>query len=308
MEKGFKKFIISSLIVLALVITIDFVLGKTMKSLLPNTSKKEEIGKTYFSINEVATPIVIVGSSRGAHHYVTTMIEEKFNLPAYNVARDGCFFSYNCCVVNSILDRYSPKFIIWENDINSLYEESNDPFESLYPYYKQNDYVTNLIKKGSKFSDILRLNSNLYRYNSIIHKIVMINVLKDSFCDKTIKGYSPLTPKVNTELKLKSYENTLNEKISDIKVETLRNTLEKAKRNNVKIIIVDSPKYMLLDPNSKSAEIMENICNEYDMAFINNTQLSLFLENPKYFNDKTHLNNDGATIYTNIFIDQIINN
>lgn len=308
MKKEFRKFIISSLIVLAIVIATDFVLGKTMRILLPNTSNKEDIGKTYFSINEVSTPIVIVGSSRASHHYVSNIIEEKFNLETYNVARDGCFFSYNCCVVNSILDRYCPKFIIWENDINSLYKESNDPLESIYPYYKQNDYVTNLIKERSKFSDILKLNSNLYRYNSIIHKIVMINVLKKSFSDKTIKGYSPLTPKINTELRLKYINNTLNKEISDSKVETLRKTLEKAKQNDVKIIIVDSPKYMLQNPNSQSAEIMKKICNEYDMTFINNTQLSQFLENPEYFNDKTHLNHEGAMVYTYIFVDQINNN
>ena len=108
MKKEFRKFIISSLIVLAIVIATDFVLGKTMRILLANTSNKEDIGKTYFSLNEVSTPIVIVGSSRASHHYVSNIIEEKLNLETYNVGRDGCFFSYNCCVVNSILDRYCP--------------------------------------------------------------------------------------------------------------------------------------------------------------------------------------------------------
>lgn len=82
--------------------------------MLPQISNQGDTGKTYFSLYDVESPVVVVGSSRASHHYVTKIIEDTLGVPAYNVARDGCFFSYNCCVVNSILDRYSPKMIIWE--------------------------------------------------------------------------------------------------------------------------------------------------------------------------------------------------
>ena len=276
-----------------------------MKSMLPNISNKEDIGKTYFSLNDVETPIVVVGSSRASHHYVTNLIEDKFNKNVYNVARDGCFFSYNCCVLNALLDRYNPEFIIWENDINSLYENSKDPLENLYPYYEQNSYITSILNQ-QPISDIIKLNFNLYRYNSIIHKIVMINIFKEKFKDNTIKGYSPLTPKENLFMKqLESLVDRNDYKLSSYKITLFKNTLDKAKKQGVKIVVVDSPKYILLDSNSQSADTMEKICNEYDVKFINNTQLSLFLEHPEYFNDKTHLNDIGANIYTNIFIDQI---
>ena len=93
--------------------------------------------------------------------------------------------------------------------------------------------------------------------------------------------------------------------LSQNKITLFKNTLDRAKKQGVKIIVVDSPKYMLLNTNSISADTMEKICNEYDATFINNTQLPLFLEHPEYFNDMTHLNNIGANIYTNIFLSQI---
>ena len=305
MKKGLIKFLLSSLIVLILVIFIDFTIGITIKSMLPNISNKEDIGKTYFSLNDVNTPIVVVGSSRASHHYVTSVIENEYNKETYNVARDGCFFSYNCCVMNSILDRYNPEIIIWENDINSLYENVNDPLESLYPYYKQNSYITSILKE-QQVSDIIKLNFNLYRYNSIIHKIVVINFAKNKYKDKTIKGYLPLTPKENLSRKaLEASTSRNNYDLSQNKITLFKNTLDRAKKQGVKIIVVDSPKYMLLNTNSISADTMERICNEYDATFINNTQLPLFLEHPEYFNDMTHLNNIGANIYTNIFLSQI---
>ena len=133
MKKGLLRFCVSALALLVLVFAIDRILGILLDNMLPQISNQGDSGKTYFSLYEVKTPIVIVGSSRAAHHYVTEMIEDSLKSPAYNVARDGCFFSYNCCVINSILDRYTPELIIWEIGTEYLYDGVNDPMESLYP-------------------------------------------------------------------------------------------------------------------------------------------------------------------------------
>ena len=106
MKKGFTRFWIVALSVILIVITLDFTFGKIMDWMLPQISNQGDIGKTYFALNDVETPVVIVGSSRASHHYVTQMIEDSLGMPAYNIGRDGCFYSYNCCVINSIMDRY----------------------------------------------------------------------------------------------------------------------------------------------------------------------------------------------------------
>ena len=108
MKKGLFRFCVAVLIVLASVAVVDVAVGKAMDWMIPQISNQGDTGKTYYSLNDVNTPVVIVGSSRAAHHYVTEMIEDSLHMPAYNVARDGCFFSYNCSVINSILDRYTP--------------------------------------------------------------------------------------------------------------------------------------------------------------------------------------------------------
>ena len=133
MKKGLLRFGIVVLIVLVSVAVVDVAVGKVMDWMLPQISNQGDTGKTYYSMNDVNTPVVIVGSSRAAHHYVTEMIEDSLKMPAYNLGRDGCFFSYNCCIINSILDRYTPKLIIWECDNESLYKENPDQLEDLYP-------------------------------------------------------------------------------------------------------------------------------------------------------------------------------
>ena len=304
MRKGLLRFCVATLVVLASVTVVDVAVGKVMDWMMPHISNQGDTGKTYFSLYDVNTPIVIVGSSRAAHHYVTQMIEDSLGAPAYNVGRDGCFFSYNCCVVNSILDRYSPKLIIWENGANYLYEGST-PLENLYPYYESNTWVTKAIKEDLPWTENVKLMSSLYRYNSVIHRVIMRYFGRKSFVDETEKGYLPLKPKKLQEaLELMPIEND-SKTLSEVKIARFRSVLARAHNKGVKMVVVYSPMYRICNLDDKSAVKMREICEQYGMLFLNNSQLPYFLENPSLFNDATHMNDDGARLYTNIFLKQI---
>lgn len=305
MKKGLFRFCVAVLIVLASVAVVDVAVGKVMDWMIPQISNQGDTGKTYYSLNDVNTPVVIVGSSRAAHHYVTEMIEDSLRMSAYNVARDGCFFSYNCCVINSILDRYTPELIIWENGTEYLYDDMDDPLESLYPYYDSNTWVNKTIKEELPFTEYARLNSSIYQYNSIVHRIVSRYRGRNSFMDETIKGYLPLKPKtLRKELQLMP-ERISSVRLSDTKVERFRQTLARAKGKGVKMIVVDSPKFKKRDKNNLSAVKMQELCQRYGAMYFDNSQLTYFLDHPELFNDATHMNDDGAKIYTELFLKQI---
>ena len=305
MKKGLLRFGVAVLIVLASVAVVDVAVGKVMDWMLPQISNQGDSGKTYYSLNDVNTPVVIVGSSRAAHHYVTEMIEDSLLMPAYNVARDGCFFSYNCCVINSILDRYAPELIIWENGTEYLYEGISDPLESLYPYYSQNKWVSRTIQEELPLTEYLRLNSNIYQYNSIVHRILMRYRGRHSFSDGTIKGYLPLVPKqLKKQLALEK-EELESSALSETKIERFRSTLERAQKIGVRIVVVDSPKYKLPTYENLSASKMQELCERYGALYIDNSQLPYFLDHPELFNDATHMNDDGAKVYTELFLKQI---
>ena len=71
MKSDFLRFCIVNILVLICVSIIDLISGIIINKMLSEISNQGEIGRTYFSLNEVDTPIVIVGSSRASHHYVT---------------------------------------------------------------------------------------------------------------------------------------------------------------------------------------------------------------------------------------------
>lgn len=304
MRKGVLRFGVVVTIVLLGVVVIDLTIGKVMNWMLPQISNQGDTGKTYYSLNDVNTPIVIVGSSRAAHHYVTDIIEDSLGIPTYNMARDGCFFSYNCCVVNSIMDRYIPKLIIWENGTDYLYDGVLDPLENIYPYYESNKWVKKVIENELPWREYVRLNSCIYRYNSIIHRVVMRFHERNSFVASSNKGYQPLAAKkLKVPLKLEK-ELTIAENLSNSKIAIFESTLVRAEKMGVLVVVVNSPLYKLTESNLSSVK-MQQICKDHGMLFLDNSQLSYFLEHSRLFNDAIHMNDEGARIYTRIFLKQI---
>ena len=77
MKRGFLGLITIVFIVLAAVVIVDVAVGRVMDWMLPQISNQGDTGKTYFSFYEVDSPIVIVGSSRAAHHFDPYLVEEE---------------------------------------------------------------------------------------------------------------------------------------------------------------------------------------------------------------------------------------
>lgn len=305
MKKGLLRFCFAALVVFASVVVIDMVVGKITDFMLSQISNQGDTGKTYYSLNDVSTPVVIVGSSRAVNHYNTQMIEDSLCIPTYNVGRSACFFSYNCCVVNSILDRYTPKLIIWENEITELYAGIRDPLQHMYPYYGSNSWGKQFIDEDLLWSERVKLNCRIYRYNSVIPRIAGRYLGRKSFVDEKEKGYEPLAPKKlkqKLELKQEEYDYT---ELSKTKIDRFQAILERAHKMGVKMVIVDSPKYYLYDQNNLSATKIKEMCNQYGVLFLDNSQLPELLAHVEYFNDYKHMNTIGATVYTKLFIKQI---
>ena len=101
--------------------------------------------KTPFTVEKMDADVVVIGSSKASHHYVPQMLEDSLGMTAYNCGQDGCFFLYQNCIINMILDRYMPKTIIWDiqpssfvsKDLSSEYQN----IRYLSPYYPNNSWA-----------------------------------------------------------------------------------------------------------------------------------------------------------------------
>ena len=98
--------------------------------------------KTAYTVEKVDAEVVVIGSSKASHHYVPQILEDSLGMTAYNCGQDGCFFLYQNCIINMILDRYTPKMILWDIQPGSFvgvdHSLEYQNIRYLSPYYPAN--------------------------------------------------------------------------------------------------------------------------------------------------------------------------
>lgn len=312
MNRDFFKYIVCALAVIAGVAVVDKVAGAGMNRLLDAVPVTQDIGKGRFAINEVETDVVIVGSSRANHHYVSTMIADSLGCSVYNVGRDGCFFSDNLCVTNAILDRYSPKMIVLEVANDCLDENARTNPEAMFPYYWESDYTKQVIDSDVGWKANVQMLSTLYRYNAISFKTIGYG-LKGLVSEKSedqLMGYTPIAYiERRSPMELKETEVSSTSTISDLKCKQLENLLKKAKTQDVEMILICSPLFRKATGDNKGKEVLMKLCNATGTAYYDYSAEEIFLNHPEWFNDGTHLNCKGAEVFTKMILEETsINN
>lgn len=302
MKQNLRKLIISIVILLTGFILTDTLvgfLGEWGLNKLPDFG--DRLCMVNYRLNRVKSDVVIVGSSRARNHYYTEILADSINTylgtnyTFYNAGIGGHFVDGNACTVESILNRYKPKLIIFE--VNSQEISLPDFGKSMRKYetfYKNNSTVKDYLDRmGLKERIIVRM--NMYRFNS--NAVMLIdNMLHPR---KENDGYSPLY-KTMTITAPKKEINTDNI-MCEFSICNFRRMILLCKKQNVNIIIATSPRYCPNDNN----ELIRSICTEYNMPYIDEYDTEYFNNHPELFYDRSHLNNDGAIIFTQKFFNAL---
>lgn len=299
MKKGLKRLALTALAIIVLVALIDFASGIILDRKLPQIAASSDLGKLQFALYQVHSPCIIVGSSRAAHHYVTSSIQDSLNRLTYNIGIDGAFIANNICLINTLLDRYHPQLIIWEVHPNHFYTHIDQKHYLLYPYFHSNQHVHNLLSLKLSHSEQIKLSSNLYRYNSNILRIL----LSSPAAADTLLGYEPITPNPRnfpTSLDQAQLQAT---QIDTTLLTAFKHTIARIQSLNIPVIVVNSPAYEY-PVNHPALSALHQLSAQMQFPFLDNS--AIFLSYPQYFNDAGHLNHDGAQVYTQYFISQII--
>jgi len=245
----------------------------------------------------------VFGSSRAIHHYEPTVLEDSLKLTTYNAGRDGQGILYCYAVLKSILKRDTSRAIILDINLGEFIQSQNsyNRLSVLLPYYKTNRQVRPVVNLKSRYEKIKTF-SSLYCYNSLALSIVLNNLIKRNETIK--KGYQPLFKILNKPLKEGNYSEDVGN-IDSIKVNYFRYFIKDALSANCKIYVFVSPIYYLNDSLDTSVQIARQICEQYNVQFSDYSQSSVFLKHPEYFQDISHLNNEGAKIYSSMVSEDI---
>lgn len=158
-----KRFI-KHIILFAIVITaIDFSFGIVCRYLIQNSKGglTEKINYTTTSLDE---EVVIMGSSRAAHHYVSQILADSLNVSVYNAGFEGNGIIAAYGFLENIIEYHKPKVILYDLSGYDVHVDDNSKYLThLKEHYSP--VVRNVFADIDPVSPY-KLYSNFYRYNS----------------------------------------------------------------------------------------------------------------------------------------------
>ncbi len=294
-----KAFMIKIVVMVALLVTVDKVLGKALEHYYMEIPTGQNAQVNY-SINKAKEEVFIYGSSRANHHYVPSLIHDSLNLSCYNAGIDGQTILYHGCVLKTVIARsVFPKVIILDLHPNEFQlPRGFNELNILLPYYASRPEIRPTLNNRSQMEKY-KVFSDLYRYNSLVAKIVKGNISPVS--TSTNDGYVPLTKKWKLPIVEDQAEKL---SIDPYKVEALKIFLEDATHVGAKVFIFVSPLYKIHD-QTPTLKIATDLCKQFNLSIYDYSSDKRFTTHPELFSDPSHLNDDGAKKYTNLIIQDI---
>ena len=293
MTKLNKKFIYKILIIIVLVLCADFGSGKILEKLYQSCKSGVCYQENYI-MRKTNQDLLVFGSSRAAYHYIPSILKDTLGISVYNCGREGTGIYYHYGVLLGTLNRYIPKVIFLDIDYRDIYEAKGifgiEVLKEHAPFYRKisPEFDSLLALSGRK--EQIKLQSNLYRYNSKAFKIITGNLSKgqdnvERFRAKNGIWKNSITPLKSSKLIL-----------DQDKLTTLQKFINKAKEKNITLVFTVSPYFMttpkgIYDP-------LKKIAKENNISILDYIQDKKFLSDKTLFNDELHLNKRGAILYS----------
>lgn len=287
-----KKFISKIVIFFACILVIDFVAGMLFPFLVDKAKGGDNLRNNYIC-NDTKEDILVFGSSRAIHHYNPNIISDSLKMACYNCGQDGNGIILNYARYNLILQRYTPKIIIYDiiPGFDLLAGDDNHKYLKWLKAYYDREGIPQIFESVDK-TERIKMMSNLYRYNSSFVQIVSDCIHPQQSSGE--KGFRPLFGEMD-RMKISKKKDIDN----DVKYDSLKLTYMNKFINankNVKVIFVISPTWNGMD--SSQYYPIQKICELKGLLFINFANDQKYMYNYKYFKDGAHLNAVGADEFT----------
>ena len=283
-----KKFLINIAIFFAIVAAVDFSLGKVFYW-LQSTKAKGRTQTEYYVCNELNADILVMGSSRAAHHYVAQLITDSLGMSCFNGGQDGNGIVMQYGRWKMISKHHLPKVIIY--DIEPAFDlavnDNSRYIDRLKPYTGDTDvkeFIASLYPL-----ERYKVISQMYRYNYKFLEITS-DCVRPSDANS---GYQPNYNHIRQELinKDRNSEKSIIGKIDKVKMACLSNLIDEAQSKGVQVVLISSPYWKGYDDSELS--VIKTLAEKKGVPFIDYAD-SEIRNNPDWFADSMHLNDMGA--------------
>ncbi|MCK8520575.1 hypothetical protein M0D21_03285 [Aquimarina sp. D1M17] len=305
MNSGNFKISISKIVKFVIIIlVIDFALGYVARQLFFSQETGKYARSTH-AIEHTDAKVIILGSSHAHRHYVPEVFENELKTTCYNAGAEGQQLLYHSVMQKMILKRTKPDVLVLNIDEDFLYssKEAYDRLGDLHPYYGDHkDELRPVLKLQSKLVDV-KMFFKSYQTNS-----TLVHVFRYYLSPQVdYKGYRPLFGKVNPEKLNGSNEEHKSKQVIDSNfVNAFKSFIKTAKDNNVRLVLVTSPALLEVDHSkNESFNKIKEIANDKNVMFVDFFNDKQFVNQYKLFHDPSHLNDDGARLFSRLLSERI---
>jgi hypothetical protein len=259
------------------------------------------------SLEKEEADILVFGSSHANRHFVPEVFEEQTGKSCYNMGVQGQKILFHSTLQDIVLNRTTPDLMILNVDPDWMYHSQNayDRLADLHPYYtRYPKEVRQAVNTKGRY-EYLKLYLQLYRYNSTLVHILRY-ALAPQYDDH---GYRPLQGRMKPleeKLGKENGDHYKGDPIDPHFVDAFRAFIQRGKERGIAMIFVVSP---ILNGGDYSEDAsfqqMEAILKEEGYPLYNFMNDERFYYQHELFNDRAHLNDDGARLFSKIVLDKI---
>lgn len=305
--KEIKKVALGVIAMALLLVAADWAVG-TWSEMMYYKSKYGIFHRQIYCLQESKDEIMILGSSRAAHHYVPQIFEDSLGMTCYNAGSDGMCIYYHYAILASRIHRGSvPKMVVLEviqtdAEVSTGASFSLDAaLDRLAPHYGEIPAIDSLFAMNG-WKEKMKLKSKTYKYNSKLVQTIKCNYIpwpED-------KGYEALdgVMEVVDGKAADVLDVADNPTIEDRKLEYVQKLITLCKANGIELVMCYSPYYG--SRPSASIEMIRELAQTNGIMFYDNGQDERF-QKTDYFKDASHLNDTGAHVYTYEIIKRLKN-
>ncbi|MCL2073937.1 MAG: hypothetical protein FWH18_08455 [Marinilabiliaceae bacterium] len=255
--------------------------------------------------SSIDADVLIMGSSRAYRHINPLIIDTILNCKSFNIGMSGGEDFNKQYIRYMTFEKFNkrPKYIIHQVDYGTLAISDNDFDERFLPYLS--DIDKELIDNHLKWVKIHHLKLPLLKYQS--QKGQFMQGLFEFFgikhCpDIRTKGFYA-TDELwdDTALNQVLQNDSIEAQKEPSAIKLFDSYLNHCKQNNIKLFLVFSPIYYKATDFTKNKKEVLNtyhyFSQKYDFPFLDYSADSLCFDT-SYFYNATHLNKEGADIFT----------
>ncbi len=294
-----KKFLLSIACFFVVLIAADLSYGLCCNYLNDHPKRGETFYRNYI-VNESNDDMIMFGSSRMVHHYVSNILFDSLGMAVWNAGADGMGIIMNYGYLELLLRHHTPKVILYDlSPYDICLEDNVKQLRNLRPYAAVKE-IRDLIKSVEPL-ELVKLHSRLFMYNSSLLPLIRDYFKpggkgKDNgyralsgFMDETMNNDEETVPDIDS-------------RIDEIKIGMLEKFVSKCKNEGIQLIFLVSPEFCT--KQTSFSDRVESLIKDR-VLFFNYSFVEGISNDKSLFQDRGHLNNDGAVLFTRLLSERL---